>query len=208
MPFFTFRITPPSTFTTGSQTILFDIRSAGDGTKVDSVKAVVNSSDTTPPASVVLGTGGTTATSVMVSWIAPGDDGNSGTAASYDLRYSTSPITEDNFANAKKVRSCRTDGSDLAKPRSAGSSESCTVRQLYADTNYYFALKTYDEAGNVSPVSACPACPARTLVSNDTVRPGMITDLSVTGTTRIQLLYAGLHRLMMGQICIRSCSRI
>ncbi len=184
LPFFTFRITPPSGFTSGSQTITFDIESLGDASKTDSVKAVINSSDTTPPAAVNLFVGAATATSLGVSWLSPGDDGNSGTAASYDLRYSTSPITADNFAAASKVRSCKAGGSDLARPKPAGGAEACVVQQLYADTNYYFALKTFDDAGNESPLSSCPSCPARTLTSGDTTRPGQITDLSVMSATK------------------------
>ncbi len=184
MPFFTFRVTPPTGFTSGSATITFDIQSLGDLSKTDSVKAVINSSDTTPPAAVNLSVGSATATSLRVSWTAPGDDGTSGTATSYDLRYSTSPITADNFTAASKVRSCKSGGSDLAKPKAAGGAEVCVVQQLYADTNYYFALKTSDEAGNVSPLSSCPSCPVRTLTSSDTTRPGQITDLAVVSATK------------------------
>ncbi len=183
-PFFAFRITPPSGFTSGSVLITFDISSLGDPTKTDSVKAVINSSDTTPPAAVTLFVGSATTTSLIVFWTAPGDDGASGTATSYDLRYSATPITADNFATASKVRSCKSGGSGLAKPKSAGGAEVCVVQQLYADTNYYFALKTFDEAGNVSPLSSCPSCPVRTIPSSDTTRPGQITDLAVVSATK------------------------
>ncbi len=184
MPFFTFRITPPSGFTSGSATIIFDILSLGDTAKADSVRAVINSRDTTPPAAVNLFAGAATAASVGVSWLAPGDDGNSGTATSYDLRYSTSPINADNFASASKVRSCKAGGSDLARPKPAGGAEACVVQQLYANTNYYFALKTFDEAGNVSPLSSCSSCPKLTLTSGDTTSPGQITDLAVVSATK------------------------
>ena len=51
--------------------------------------------DTTPPADVTdLAVVGATTDSVTLSWTAPGDDGDVGTAATYDIRYSTSPITE------------------------------------------------------------------------------------------------------------------
>src|SRR3990172_10499716 len=55
---------------------------------------------------------------------------------------------------------------------------------VYADTDYYFALKTSDEVGNESPLSSCPSCPVRTLTSSDTTRPGQITDLAVVNTTK------------------------
>ena len=184
VPPFTFKITTPLSFTSGSQTIVFDIQSAGDSTKVDSVKAIINSGDTTPPAAAVLSTGSITAVSVRVSWTAPGDDGTSGTAVSYDLRYSTSPITDANFALASKVSSCKIGESDLRRPRAAGGAESCTVSRLFANTDHYFALKTTDDAGNTSAVSTCSGCPARTLTSSDITRPGAITDLVVTDAAK------------------------
>lgn len=183
-PFFNFRVTPPSSFTSGSETIRFDIRSIGDSGKVDSVRAVINSSDTTPPASVDLDISDITATSLKVSWTAPGDDGMSDTAASYDLRYSTSPVTDGNFIQASRAGSCKAGESIPGRPKSAGESESCTISQLFANTDYYIALKTTDDAGNVSSISTCSGCPAHTLVSDDSTRPGAISDLSVTDASK------------------------
>jgi len=40
---------------------------------------------------------------MTVSWTAPGDDGLTWTANSYDLRYSTSAITSENFGSATQV---------------------------------------------------------------------------------------------------------
>ena len=42
-------------------------------------------------------------TSVALRWTAPGDDGMCGQAQSYDVRYSSSPITSQNFAQATEV---------------------------------------------------------------------------------------------------------
>lgn len=38
--------------------------------------------------------------SVTLKWTAPGDDGNTGTATTYDIRYSKNPITEANWGDA------------------------------------------------------------------------------------------------------------
>ncbi len=49
--------------------------------------------DTTPPANVTdLSVSTATTNSLTLTWTAPGDDGNNGTAAEYDIRYATSNI--------------------------------------------------------------------------------------------------------------------
>ena len=180
LPFFSFHVTASGTFS-GSRTVIFNIKSLEDTTKVDSLRAIINSRDAIPPDPADLSTGNPTSTSIVVSWNAPGDDGSTGTAASFDLRYSESPITTDaGFAKAAKVRACKSGESIPGKPRAAGSPESCTVTPLFADTNYYFALKTSDESGNTSSLSSCGNCPARTLVSGDSINPGAVTDLVVS----------------------------
>ncbi|MDD5566821.1 MAG: fibronectin type III domain-containing protein [Patescibacteria group bacterium] len=84
--------------------------------------------------------------SVSVTWTAPGDDETIGQATRYDLRYSTGPITEENWAQATSV-------AGLPEPTPAGNIESFVVTNLSPKTTYYFGLKTYDEVDNVSPLS-------------------------------------------------------
>lgn len=86
------------------------------------------------------------ATAVTLTWTAPGDNGNVGQATSYDIRYSTTPITADNFTSATAV-------TNLPLPQPAGSSESYTVNGLQPATTYFFALTATDAAGNVSAMS-------------------------------------------------------
>lgn len=103
--------------------------------------------DTTPPAAITdLTCSNPTFTSIDLSWTAPGDDGNSGTAASYDIRYSTEPISEQNWDLAIQITGEPT-------PAQAGSSQSMTVSGLVSGTTYYFAIKTSDEASNISGLS-------------------------------------------------------
>ncbi len=87
-----------------------------------------------------------TATAVTLTWTAPGDDGNVGQAASYDIRYSTTPITDVNFASATPAAGAPT-------PSMAGTTESFDITGLQPATTYFFALKTSDAAGNVSALS-------------------------------------------------------
>ena len=108
---------------------------------------LASAGDGTPPASIAdLVTTTKTVSSITVNWNAPGDDGAVGTATSYDLRYSTSPITEGNFASASQV-------SGEPAPAVAGTAQSMIVSGLVANTTYYFALKTSDEVPNISALS-------------------------------------------------------
>ncbi|WP_135554709.1 fibronectin type III domain-containing protein [Paenibacillus cymbidii] len=110
----------------------------------------VSGGDTTAPAQVTtLAAGNPTASSLTLTWTAPGDDGGTGTATSYDIRYSTSAITAGNWASA-------TPASGEPAPAAAGASQSFTVSGLVASTKYYFAMTTTDEAGNISALSNVP----------------------------------------------------
>ncbi len=80
-----------------------------------------------------------------LSWTASGDDSLAGRASSYDIRVSSSPITEANFAAARAVA-----GPD---PLPSGSPERFEVGGLGPDSTYWFALRARDERGNPGPVS-------------------------------------------------------
>jgi hypothetical protein len=99
-----------------------------------------------PSAIANLGAGSETATSVSLSWTAPGDDGNVGTAAQYDVRYSTAAITAANFSSATRA-------TGVSAPKVAGSAESFVVTGLGSNTVYYFAVKTADEVPNWAAIS-------------------------------------------------------
>ncbi|MEK9138991.1 MAG: fibronectin type III domain-containing protein, partial [Bacteroidota bacterium] len=101
--------------------------------------------DPFPPASVTnLAAANPTHSQLTLTWTAPGDDGNVGTASQYDIRYATSSINESNFLTATQVQG-------VPPPKSAGSAESFVVAGLSPSTTYYFALKTADEVPNWSP---------------------------------------------------------
>ncbi|MCR4283820.1 MAG: chitobiase/beta-hexosaminidase C-terminal domain-containing protein [Parcubacteria group bacterium] len=103
--------------------------------------------DTTPPSAITnLSTSFINHTSITLNWTAPGDDGTQGATRSYDIRYSTSPIDDTNFSSTTQVTGEPT-------PKVSGTSESYPIAGLSSATTYYFALKTTDDAGNVSPLS-------------------------------------------------------
>jgi hypothetical protein len=107
-------------------------------------------SDITPPAMVtdlaatanpaVLG-------SIILTWTAVGDDGMSGgPATTYEVRYSTSPVTSTNWSAATVYP-------QTWVPSPPGQGERREVRGLTTGTAFYFALQVADEVPNWSGVS-------------------------------------------------------
>lgn len=86
------------------------------------------------------------ADTLVLVWTAPGDDGNVGTATSYDIRVSTAPIDASNFDSALQI-------GGIPSPLQAGSRQRFVVRGLTRGTTYYFALKSTDDVGNRSALS-------------------------------------------------------
>ena len=86
---------------------------------------------------------------MFISWTAPGDDGDQGTAQAYDIRYATSTIKSKTWNQAVQVL-------DEPMPVAAGSQQTYAIAGLLANTKYWVGLKTEDEAGNVSNLSNTP----------------------------------------------------
>lgn len=83
-------------------------------------------------------------TRATFEWIAPGDDGDVGTASRYEVRYSTMPIENENdFENAAPVIGAPT-------PQIAGTAEQFTLPRMKVG-KYYFAVRAFDEVNNASP---------------------------------------------------------
>ncbi|HAH08158.1 MAG TPA: hypothetical protein DCM05_16810 [Elusimicrobia bacterium] len=101
--------------------------------------------DTTPPAAVTdLAAVSTAAGQAELRWTAPGDDGLSGRAAAYLVRYSTAgPLTPSNFSGARSL--------SAPAPASPGSAEAFVVYGLESGKLTHFAVRGKDEAGNLSP---------------------------------------------------------
>jgi hypothetical protein len=116
--------------------------------RVDFVSAgfvTASSADATAPDAIAdLAIGTITESSVQLTWTAVGDDGATGTAASYDLRYAhgACPMV---FAAATAVLA--------PPPAAAGAVESFVVSPLDSGAEYCFALTALDEVQNTSPES-------------------------------------------------------
>ena len=104
--------------------------------------------DAVPPAAITdLSISSTGSHSMVLSWTATGDDGSTGTAFEYDLRYAQTEITAANWGDATPV-----DGEPFP-PSPSGSSQTMSVNDLEFDTTYYFALIALDEMSNPSGLS-------------------------------------------------------
>ncbi|MFH1679504.1 MAG: fibronectin type III domain-containing protein [Candidatus Eisenbacteria bacterium] len=134
------------------------------------IEAMTGVGDTIPPAAVSdLSLLAYDERSVLVGWTSPGDDGMTGTAYAYDVRRSTSPLSEDSWGTAVAVPGA-------PRPASAGSRDSLSIRSLTFGTTYYIALKTRDTTGLWSDLSNVVAATP----GPDVTPPGTITDLHFT----------------------------
>lgn len=128
---------------TGDTITLMITMSDGTGRYIEVTPPADN---TAPDAITDLATAAITQNSIILNWTAPGDDGGINAATSYDIRYSTSPITEGNWASA-------TQATGEPTPAFAGNTETMSISGLDPNTMYYFAIKASDEIPNEADIS-------------------------------------------------------
>ncbi|MDO9173089.1 MAG: SUMF1/EgtB/PvdO family nonheme iron enzyme [bacterium] len=104
--------------------------------------------DTVPPASVTtLAATPLTATRVELSWLAVGDDGFYGTAASYLVKRAEAPIADEaDWENAVAIVGA-------PAPAPAGTRQTLEVAGLAPGTTYHFALRALDDEGHLAGFS-------------------------------------------------------
>lgn len=138
------------------------------GTDAGAFPFVPAGPDLTPPAAVVdLAAPMVADNNLILTWTAPGDDGVLGLASAYDLRWSTQPIDAGSFNAATPV-------SVQPVPAAPGTLQTYVIRSLTPGTDYYFVLKTRDEANNWSAMSNALTA---TTTATDQTRPASINDL-------------------------------
>ena len=120
-----------------------------------------------PSAITTLSGPSSSGTSVSLAWNAVGDDGLTGTATSYEVRYSTSSINSTNFAAATLAPGAPT-------PGASGAAQAMNVLGLLPTTTYYFAIVVRDETGNASALSNLLS---KATLTVDVLPPATITDL-------------------------------
>jgi hypothetical protein len=125
--------------------------------------------DATPPAAVAdLVASNIASSSLLLSWTAPGDDGNTGLATAYELRVSTAPISAGTFTSASLL-------APSPSPQLAGTAQTYVVTGLTPGTAYWFAIRARDEMGNWGAISN--VLPVNT-TATDTTPPAAIQDLT------------------------------
>ena len=141
---------------------------AGNWSLISNVasKATLAAPDLIRPAPVALSVSSVSDTTATLSWSAVGDDSLTGTATSYDIRYSTSPITTATWSTAAQVTGEPT-------PLAPGTLQTYTVHGLGRQRQYYFAIQVADDAGNLSALSSPVSA-----TTTDTMAPAAIRDLS------------------------------
>lgn len=101
---------------------------------------------------------------VELEWTAPGDDGSIGQASVYDIRF-----TSDSFDWQTAIAA-----TEVPEPAPADSTENFIVKKLLSSTEYYFAIKTADAAGNWSNPSNVVSFPGCII---DQAPPAAVIDL-------------------------------
>lgn len=98
--------------------------------------------DRTPPSAVsTLAVAGTNAFSTHLSFIASGDNGGAGRAAGYDIRFSTSALSDANWESATVYI-------NNFRPQAVGKQETFKIVGLSPQTTYHIGVKAVDERGN------------------------------------------------------------
>ncbi|MDZ4804127.1 MAG: putative glycoside hydrolase, partial [Candidatus Eisenbacteria bacterium] len=138
--------------------------------------------DVTPPANIsdlqVIAVGPTW---VTLQWTAPGDDGSTGLATSYDLRFSPNPMTPQNFTSTNFV-------SNEPGPQSAGTVQTMTISGFGTDRTYWFGIRTADEFPNWSAPSNIVSTTTNQPLPGDTTPPAAIANLALGSWTQTSAL--------------------
>jgi hypothetical protein len=112
---------------------------------------------------------------VTLTWTAPGDDGTTGTATAYEMRWSATKPDTTTAAKFDTWWSGATVVNGLPLPAVAGASQSVTITPTggwASGKTYYFVLRAADEVPNWSVYSN-----AAWKAVTDTIRPAGCTDL-------------------------------
>ena len=165
----------------------FTLRSADEvpnWSSLSNVAAVATGGETIPPSRIDdLTVDSVSSTVVTLRWAAPGDDGDSGRASGYDLRYAADSLILLGWDNALRA-------TGEPNPAEAGMLQTCTLNGLTPGGIYFFAIKSVDDAANWSPLSNVVSArcldtamlPAANFTGNPTTGPASLTVDFVDGS--------------------------
>ncbi|MGM0588597.1 MAG: S8 family serine peptidase [Bacteroidota bacterium] len=130
--------------------------------RLNAAKAVQGRNTTAPAALSDLTASAVKSDALELQWTAPGADDQTGRAYNYDMRISTSSISNSNFDTAEQI--------DTPMPDSAGNVEKLEIKNLDYNTTYHVALVAYDGYGNQSTLvtKQFTTAPAPTVSVSDT----------------------------------------
>jgi len=114
-----------------------------------------------------------------LTWSAPGDDGASGRAAHYEMRYRNAGVAGTDTLSWWNVAAVVP---AMPAPGATGAVDSVTVRGLDPARTWYFILRTADEAPNWSNFSNI----AMRAPYHDAIAPAAIVDLGLVVTSSIR----------------------
>jgi hypothetical protein len=155
------------------------VHTSGTYMDVDAIQ-ITAPTDLVPPNTInpLSASTGTLGGTVDLSWTAVGDDGMVGTATSYLVRYSTSPISDVTAWNAATPVT-----TGIPTPAVAGTPQSMTVTGLTPSTTYYFAIRAQDEDSNMGVLSNSPSAMAQSPTPSSTgIYDDRDTGWTYTGT--------------------------
>ncbi|MBP7829359.1 MAG: fibronectin type III domain-containing protein [Kiritimatiellae bacterium] len=112
---------------------------------------------------------------MVLRWTAPGDDGNTGRAFRYDVRFAPAPAAFEKAAAAPP--------NAAPWPAEPGTAEQMVIEGLKPDTVYTFFLGALDEAGTAGPVTQIVArtAPALALPTVDKPPPFEAGSIEIAG---------------------------
>ena len=127
-----------------------------------------NNLDEIPPSPITDLTAISQENSILLQWSAPSDDESRGSVVSYDIRYYSEIVSEQNWENTSII------DNDII-PTSNGEAESFEIDFLPIQNEFYFAIRSFDEANNHSTISNSVSA----MITGDITAPATITDLQV-----------------------------
>jgi subtilisin family serine protease len=156
-----------------------DVFPISTGRIVDASKALqsLSSTDVTPPGAINIVSffnDDNSPPGYSLSWLAPGDDGNTGKITAYEVRFSDTSINDANFDLAIPLRG--------PVPNDAGVPNGVTVKIPFRHASGFIGIRAVDEVGNKGPIATVAVPTSLDVGDPYTMTESAATPLSTGGT--------------------------